>query len=113
MPPGGTFSFNGAIREITVDKGYQVADAITNATVGRDIGGGVCQVSTTVFRAALEAGMPMVEWWPHTFRLLGYEAQGWRLVLMRPFCNLAAIRPTGVTSGSKTTPIRGCWWNRG
>lgn len=77
VPPGGTFSFNSAIGEITADKGYQVADVITNATVGRDIGGGVCQVSTTVFRAALEAGMPIAEWYPHTFRLGGYEAQGW------------------------------------
>lgn len=77
VPPGGTFSFNSAIGEITADKGYQVADVITNATVGRDIGGGVCQVSTTVFRAALQAGMPIAEWYPHTFRLTGYEAQGW------------------------------------
>lgn len=77
VPPGGTFSFNGAIGEITSDKGYQVADVIMNATVGRDIGGGVCQVSTTVFRAALMAGMPISEWWHHSFRLPGYEGVTW------------------------------------
>jgi vancomycin resistance protein YoaR len=34
-------------------------------------------VSTTVFRAALLAGLPIVEWWPHTYRLRGYEVDGW------------------------------------
>ena len=45
--------------------------------VGKDIGGGICQVSTTVFRAALYAGMPITEWNPHTYRLKNYEAEGW------------------------------------
>jgi vancomycin resistance protein YoaR len=77
VPPGGTFSFNSAIGEITYDKGYQEASVVIAEQVGRDIGGGVCQVSTTVFRAALMAGMPIVEWHPHTFRLRGYEGANW------------------------------------
>lgn len=77
VPPGGTFSFNEAIGEITYDKGYQEASVVVAEQVGRDIGGGVCQVSTTVFRAALLAGMPIVEWHPHTFRLPGYEGANW------------------------------------
>jgi vancomycin resistance protein YoaR len=39
--------------------------------------GGVCQVSTTIFRAALNAGMPITEWYPHTYRLANYEFDGW------------------------------------
>ncbi|HYJ13182.1 MAG TPA: VanW family protein [Thermomicrobiales bacterium] len=77
VPPGGIFSFNGAIGEITADKGYQEASVVVAEQVGRDIGGGVCQVSTTVFRAALTAGMPIAEWHPHTFRLPGYEGADW------------------------------------
>jgi vancomycin resistance protein YoaR len=77
VPPGGTFSFNAAIGEITYDKGYQEASVVIAEQVGRDIGGGVCQVSTTVFRAALLAGMPIEEWHPHTFRLPGYEGANW------------------------------------
>ena len=77
VPPGGIFSFNGAIGEITADKGYQEASVVVAEQVGRDIGGGVCQVSTTVFRAALIAGMPIEEWHPHTFRLPGYEGDNW------------------------------------
>jgi vancomycin resistance protein YoaR len=77
VPPGGTFSFNQAIGEITADKGYQEAAVVVAEEVGRDIGGGVCQVSTTVFRAAIMAGMPITEWHPHTYRLTGYERDSW------------------------------------
>jgi len=77
VPPGGEFSFNEAIGEITYDKGYQDAAVVVAEQVGRDIGGGVCQVSTTVFRAAIYAGLPITEWHPHTYRLAGYEADGW------------------------------------
>ncbi|MGC4106612.1 MAG: VanW family protein [Thermomicrobiales bacterium] len=75
--PGGEFSFNGAIGAITADKGYVEAGVIVAERVGRDIGGGICQVSTTTFRAALLAGMPIGEWNPHSYRLKGYEADGW------------------------------------
>ncbi len=77
VPPGGTFSFNRAIGEITADKGYKDALVVVGDEVGRDIGGGVCQVSTTVFRAALNGGMPIGEWHPHTYRLPNYEAGSW------------------------------------
>lgn len=75
--PGGTFSFNHAIGEITADKGYVDAKVIAGERIARDIGGGICQVSTTVFRAALLAGVPIVEWNPHTYRINYYERDGW------------------------------------
>lgn len=77
VAPGETFSFNGAIGEITSAKGYQEALVVVGEQVGRDVGGGVCQLSTTVFRAAINAGMPIVEWYPHSFRLPNYERDGW------------------------------------
>jgi vancomycin resistance protein YoaR len=77
IAPGEEFSFNQAIGEITADKGYVEAGVILDQTVGRGIGGGVCQVSTTVFRATLLAGLPMTEWNPHSLRLQGYERDGW------------------------------------
>ena len=77
VPPGGTFSFNQAVGEITYEKGYQEADVVVAEQIGRDVGGGICQVSTTVFRAALLAGMPIAEWNQHTYRLSGYERDGW------------------------------------
>jgi vancomycin resistance protein YoaR len=76
VPPGAEFSYNGAIGEITAERGFQEA-LVVQEGVGRDVGGGVCQVSTTVFRAALYAGMPITEWYQHTFRLPNYEYDGW------------------------------------
>ncbi|MEJ7901493.1 MAG: VanW family protein, partial [Thermomicrobiales bacterium] len=77
VPPGGTFSFNDAIGEITYERGFQEALVVQGEGVGRDVGGGVCQVSTTIFRAALNAGMPITEWYAHTYRLPDYERDGW------------------------------------
>lgn len=77
VAPGEDFSFNGAVGAITEDAGYVVSGVILGESIGRDVGGGICQVSTTVFRAALMGGFPMPEWWPHTYRLLGYEHDGW------------------------------------
>ncbi len=77
VPPGGIFSFNDAIGEITYERGFQEALVVQGEGVGRDVGGGVCQVSTTIFRAALNAGMPITEWYPHTYRLPDYERDGW------------------------------------
>jgi len=77
VKPGADFSFNGAIGEITADKGYTEAGVIVAERVGRDIGGGICQMSVTTFRAALLGGFPIGDWWPHAYRLAGYEADGW------------------------------------
>jgi vancomycin resistance protein YoaR len=77
VPPGGEFSFSHSIGEITEELGYVGAKVIDGERIGRDIGGGICQVSTTVFRTALLAGMPMTEWNPHRYRLEFYERDGW------------------------------------
>ncbi len=77
VPPGGTFSFNGAVGAITYEKGYQDAEVATAEMIGPDVGGGICQVSTTIFRAAIYAGLPIVEWYAHTRRLANYERDGW------------------------------------
>lgn len=77
IPPGGTFSFNAALGPITLEQGYVEGKIIAGDWYASDLGGGVCQVSTTVFRAALFAGLPFVEWHPHTFRLGFYELDSW------------------------------------
>ena len=77
IAPGGTFSFNHSIGVITEDLGYVEARVIEAERIGKGIGGGICQVSTTAFRAALMAGMPIAEWWPHAQRISFYERDGW------------------------------------
>lgn len=77
VPPGGEFSFHHAIGAIGPDLGFVEAQVIDGEFIGTDYGGGICQVSTTVFRAALYSGLPITEWWPHRFRLGFYELDGW------------------------------------
>ena len=57
VAPGATFSFNGPTGERNADRGFQEAPVIINGELQNGIGGGVCQVSTTVFNAAYEAGL--------------------------------------------------------
>lgn len=77
IPPGGVLSFNDALGPITPEQGYVEGKVISGDWFADDLGGGVCQVSTTVFRAALNAGLPFAEWHPHSFRLGFYELDGW------------------------------------
>jgi vancomycin resistance protein YoaR len=57
IAPGATFSFNGATGERSAEKGFLEAPVIVNGELQTGLGGGVCQVSTTVFNAAYEAGL--------------------------------------------------------
>ena len=59
IKPGETFSFNGTTGERTAERGFQEAPVIINGELQNGIGGGVCQVSTTVFNAAFEGGLPI------------------------------------------------------
>lgn len=65
--PGETFSFNRATGQRSVDKGYQPAPAIFDGTTQDEVGGGVCQVSSTLFNAAAMADMTIVSRTPHAW----------------------------------------------
>lgn len=73
VAPGEVFSFNAGIGEITAEAGYQETLIIMDGTTTDGVGGGVCQVSTTLFRAALRAGFPIVERFAHGYRVAYYE----------------------------------------
>lgn len=90
IPPGGEFSFNHAIGVISEDQGFVEAQVIDGERIGRDIGGGICQVSTTVFRAAFEAGLPITERNPHRYRIPFYEMDGWP-----PGLDASILQPEG------------------
>lgn len=73
IAPGEVFSFNNIIGDISVYAGFKQSYVIKdNQTVLGD-GGGVCQVSTTIFRAALNTGLEIVERNPHSYRVGYYE----------------------------------------
>ena len=65
--PGQTFSFNGTVGPRTKASGFDEAPVIANGVLTPGIGGGICQVSTTLFNAVFLAGLPVVERTPHSF----------------------------------------------
>lgn len=73
IAPGETFSMASALGDITLDNGYAEAMIIIGGQTIKGVGGGVCQVSTTLFRAAFFAGFPIVERHAHAYRVYYYE----------------------------------------
>jgi vancomycin resistance protein YoaR len=70
--PGDTFSFNATTGERTEEKGFKEAPVIINGELGTGVAGGVCQVSTTVFNAAYEAGLEITERHNHALYISHY-----------------------------------------
>ncbi|MBN1169106.1 VanW family protein [Candidatus Woesebacteria bacterium] len=73
IKPGGILSFNNTVGDISELTGYQKAYVIKDGQTLLGDGGGVCQVSTTLFRAALNAGLPIIERRAHSYRVTYYE----------------------------------------
>ncbi|PIZ99475.1 MAG: hypothetical protein COX78_01805 [Candidatus Levybacteria bacterium CG_4_10_14_0_2_um_filter_35_8] len=71
--PGETFSFNKALGDVSSFTGYKQAYIIKDGRTVLGDGGGVCQVSTTLFRAILNAGLPILERQAHAYRVGYYE----------------------------------------
>lgn len=73
VAPDQTFSFNQNLGQVTLENGYQMAYIIRQGRTELDVGGGICQVSTTLFRAALNSGLAIVERQAHAYRVSYYE----------------------------------------
>ncbi|MFC1622127.1 VanW family protein [Patescibacteria group bacterium] len=73
VPPGSVYSMNESIGPVTGSTGYDSAWVILGDRTVLGHGGGVCQTSTTLFRAILDAGLPVVERNPHAYRVGYYE----------------------------------------
>lgn len=76
VAPNATFSFVEALGDVSLDAGFAEALIIYGGRTIRGIGGGVCQVSSTVFRAAYFGGYPIVERYSHAYRVGYYERNG-------------------------------------
>lgn len=78
VQPGQSFSFSSTILPRTAANGYVVAPIYISGTVGTGIGGGVCQVSSTLYATMLHAGLPATERYPHSLPVPylpeGYDA---------------------------------------
>lgn len=70
LQPGETFSFNATVGERTAAKGYKKATIFTGSTsTAESLGGGVCQVASTMFNAALLGNLEIVERYQHSQRV--------------------------------------------
>ena len=68
IKPGEVFSFNGKTGDSNLtENGYYSAGVIVNGTSANGVGGGICQAATTIYNAAIRAGMTIVEREPHTW----------------------------------------------
>jgi vancomycin resistance protein YoaR len=94
IAPGATFSFNDATGARTAAKGFLQAPVIINGELQTGLGGGVCQVSTTVFNAAYEAGLPITERTNHALYISHYP-QGRDATVDYPDVDLKFVNDTG------------------
>lgn len=78
VAPNEIFSFNQTLGDISAQTGYKSAYVIEKGRTVLGDGGGVCQVSTTIFRAALNAGLDIIERKPHSYRVAYYEQGGFK-----------------------------------
>ena len=76
VAPGETFSFNHYLGEVSAEAGYDESYITAGEQLAVEVGGGICQVSTTAFRAAFWGGYPIVERWYHHHRVGYYELMG-------------------------------------
>ena len=72
VPPGEQFSMNGVLGERTAAKGYIEAGIIRDGRAATSVGGGISQVSTTIFNASFFAGMQLDAWTPHYYYISRY-----------------------------------------
>ena len=75
VPPGGIYSFNESVGDISAATGYDSAWVILGSRTVLGHGGGVCQTSTTLFRAILDSGLPVLTRHPHAYRVRYYEIE--------------------------------------
>jgi vancomycin resistance protein YoaR len=114
IAPGATFSFNQTTGDRNAAKGFLEAPVIVNGELTTGLGGGVCQVSTTVFNAAFEAGLKIVERTNHALYISHYP-QGRDATVDYPSVDLKFVNDTGnwlllrtfVSSSSLTVGLYG------
>ena len=94
IAPGTTFSFNGTTGDRNAAKGFLEAPVIVNGELTTGLGGGVCQVSTTVFNAAFEAGLKITERTNHSLYISHYP-QGRDATVDYPSTDLKFVNDTG------------------
>ena len=99
IPPDSGFSFNAQLGPVDEANGFVEGLAIVDNRTQKEWGGGLCQVSTTVFRAAFFAGLPIAERHEHAFRIGWYEElgepPGLDAAIFTPYNDMRFVNDTG------------------
>ncbi len=91
---GENFSFNSILGEVSDKTGYQYELVIKNKKLIPEYGGGICQVSTTLFRAAMISGFPILERRPHSLPVKYYNPQGFDATIYPGVTDLRFVNDT-------------------
>ena len=94
LAAGEEFSFNRTVGERTRANGFSEAPVIFEGEFVSGVGGGVCQASTTVYNAALLAGMEITEYHPHSLSV-GYVEPSFDAMVSGKNCDLRFVNRTG------------------
>jgi len=94
LKPGQEFSFIENIGEIEAAQGYLPELVIKNNKTIPEYGGGLCQISTTLFRATVNAGLKITERFPHAFPVRYYNPQGFDATVYPPHPDLRFLNDT-------------------
>jgi vancomycin resistance protein YoaR len=95
IKPGEDFSFDNALGNVDASTGYLPELVILANKTVPEYGGGLCQVSTTAFRAALNAGLPILERYPHAYPVSYYKPYGVDATIYLPSPDLRFSNDTG------------------
>jgi vancomycin resistance protein YoaR len=87
LPRNATFAFNSSIR-LNAQSGFVLGNIIRGQNLSKELGGGICQVSSTVWRAAYASGLPILERHQHSYRVAYYDPPGFEATVFAPSKNL-------------------------
>lgn len=94
IQPGQEFSTVNTLGDVDEKNGFQAALVIKGAKLIPEYGGGLCQVSTTLFRAAMYAGLKIIERFPHSLPVQYYNPQGFDAAIYGPHPDLRFVNDT-------------------
>lgn len=94
LKPQEEFSFSDILGEVGPSEGYLLELVIKKDKTIPEYGGGLCQVSTTAFRAAILAGLEIKERYPHSFPVKYYSPQGFDAAVYPPSPDLKFVNDT-------------------
>lgn len=95
LADGDELDFNATVGDINGKSGFVPGYIISGNTLAKEDGGGLCQVSTTMFRAAYESGLPITERKQHSYRVHYYDPVGYEATVYAPYKNLKFKNDTG------------------